>query len=105
MHAGPHARDGPAGRPVRAPQTPELKQFLSALAENREEWREGVCGLGAPVFDARGEPVAAVGISVPSIRFARVHRRELAEAWSAAPGNAPPPSASFSRRPQTRAGT
>ena len=39
-------------------------------AENREEWRLGVCGLGAPVFDARGEPVAAVGMSVPSIRFA-----------------------------------
>ena len=49
-------------------------------AVNREEWREGVCGLGAPVFDARGQPVAAVGISVPSIRFAREHRRELAEA-------------------------
>jgi DNA-binding IclR family transcriptional regulator len=47
-------------------------------AINREEWREGVCGLGAPVFDARGEPVAAVGISVPSIRFARQRRRELA---------------------------
>ncbi len=49
-------------------------------AVNREEWREGVCGLGAPVFDARGQPVAAVGISVPSIRFAREHRRELADA-------------------------
>ena len=40
-------------------------------AENREEWRLGVCGLGAPIFDARGEPVLAVGMSVPSIRFAR----------------------------------
>ncbi len=49
-------------------------------AENREEWRLGVCGLGAPVFDARGEPVAAIGISVPSIRFARPQVRRLAEA-------------------------
>jgi len=48
-------------------------------AENREEWRLGVCGLGAPVFNARGEPVVAVGMSVPSIRFARAEARELAE--------------------------
>ena len=41
------------------------------FAENREEWRLGVCGLGAPIFDARGAPVLAVGMSVPSIRFAR----------------------------------
>ncbi len=48
-------------------------------AENREEWRLGVCGLGAPIFDARGQAVAAVGMSVPSIRFARTQARELAE--------------------------
>lgn len=48
-------------------------------AENREEWRVGVCGLGVPVFDARGEPVAAVGMSVPSIRFARNHAKVLAQ--------------------------
>lgn len=47
-------------------------------AENREEWRLGVCGLGAPVFNARGEPVVAVGMSVPSIRFGRAHARALA---------------------------
>ena len=48
-------------------------------AENREEWRLGVCGLGAPVFNARGEPVAAIGISVPSIRFSRAQVRALAD--------------------------
>lgn len=48
-------------------------------AENREEWRLGVCGLGAPVFNARGEPVAAVGMSVPSIRFARSQAHTMAE--------------------------
>jgi DNA-binding IclR family transcriptional regulator len=47
-------------------------------AENREEWRLGVCGLGVPVFNARGEAVAAVGMSVPSIRFARTQARKLA---------------------------
>lgn len=49
------------------------------FAENREEWRLGVCGLGAPVFDALGTPVAAVGMSVPSIRFSRVQVRALAD--------------------------
>lgn len=48
-------------------------------AENREEWRLGVCGVGAPVFDARGLPVAAVGMSVPAIRFSRVQARALGE--------------------------
>ena len=33
-------------------------------AENRQEWRLGVCGLGAPVFNARGEAVVAVGAFV-----------------------------------------
>ena len=47
-------------------------------AENREEWRLGVCGLGVPVFNARGEPVVAVGMSVPSIRFGRAQARALA---------------------------
>jgi IclR family KDG regulon transcriptional repressor len=47
-------------------------------AENREEWRLGVCGLGAPIFDARGEPVLAVGMSVPSIRFGRTQVRAFA---------------------------
>lgn len=46
-------------------------------AENREEWRLGVCGLGAPVFNALGEPVAAVGMSVPSIRFSRDQMKKL----------------------------
>ncbi len=46
-------------------------------AENREEWRLGVCGLGAPVFNARGEPVAAIGMSIPSIRFARSQANAL----------------------------
>jgi DNA-binding IclR family transcriptional regulator len=48
-------------------------------AENHEEWRLGVCGLGAPIFDARAAAVAAVGMSVPSIRFGRAQARLLAE--------------------------
>jgi DNA-binding IclR family transcriptional regulator len=52
---------------------------VRGYAENREEWRLGVCGLGAPIFNARGEPVLAVGISVPSIRFGRAQARSMAD--------------------------
>jgi DNA-binding IclR family transcriptional regulator len=52
---------------------------VRGYAENREEWRIGVCGLGAPIFNARGEPVFAVGMSVPSIRFARAQAKAFAE--------------------------
>ena len=52
---------------------------IRGYAENREEWRAGVCGLGAPLFNARGEAVAAVGMSVPSIRFTRAKSRAFAE--------------------------
>jgi DNA-binding IclR family transcriptional regulator len=55
------------------------RSALRGYAENREEWRLGVCGLGAPVFDARGWPVAAVGMSVPALRCNRAQARALAE--------------------------
>jgi DNA-binding IclR family transcriptional regulator len=55
------------------------RSALRGYAENREEWRLGVCGLGAPVFDARGWPVAAVGMSVPAIRCNRAQARTLAD--------------------------
>jgi len=57
-----------------------LRTRTRGYAENREEWRAGVCGLGAPVFNATGLPVAAVGISVPSIRFTRGQAKALSEA-------------------------
>ncbi len=80
---------------VLQPYTPHTITDLDALqadlartrtrgwSENREEWRLGVCGLGAPVFNARGEPVAAIGMSVPSIRFAKAQARALAEQLTA----------------------
>ena len=80
------------------------------FAENREEWRIGVCGLGAPVFDARCLPVAAIGMSVPSIRFNRAKVPVLARALIEAARDAsatlgcPPsqPVATPVQRPQTR---
>jgi IclR family transcriptional regulator, KDG regulon repressor len=50
----------------------ELEKIRArGYAENREEWRIGVCGLGAVVSNAAGKPVAAIGMSVPSIRFSK----------------------------------
>jgi IclR family transcriptional regulator, KDG regulon repressor len=50
----------------------ELEKIrVRGYAENREEWRMGVCGLGAVVANAAGKPVAAIGMSVPSIRFSK----------------------------------
>ena len=34
--------------------------------------------MGVPVFNARAEPVAAIGMSVPSIRFTRAQARAMA---------------------------
>jgi IclR family transcriptional regulator, KDG regulon repressor len=48
----------------------EKIRFLG-YAENREEWRMGVCGLGSVVTNAAGKAVAAIGMSVPSIRFSK----------------------------------
>lgn len=49
-------------------------------AINRAEWREGVWGLAAPVMDARGFVIAAVGISGPAARF----RKSILPTWAAA---------------------
>ncbi|MFP5404910.1 MAG: IclR family transcriptional regulator [Gammaproteobacteria bacterium] len=58
----------------------ELQRIRTrGYADNREEWREGVCGLGVPVFNARREAVAVVGMSVPTIRFSQAQARSFAE--------------------------
>lgn len=49
-------------------------------AVNRAEWREGVCGIAAPILDARGFVIAAVGISGPASRF----RKSAVSTWAAA---------------------
>lgn len=38
-------------------------------AVNRGEWREQVCGVAAPIRDASGQVVAAIGISGPAERL------------------------------------
>lgn len=48
---------------------------------NKGEWREGVWGLASVIFDARNEPVAAVGVSGPDFRLCEPTRTaEMGEA-------------------------
>lgn len=47
-------------------------------AVNRDEWRDGVSGLGAVVQDHTGASVAAVGLSAPSTRMDDKRIAELA---------------------------
>jgi DNA-binding IclR family transcriptional regulator len=46
-------------------------------ATNRAEWREGVWGMAAPILDARGFVIAAVGVCGPASGF----RRSVMPAW------------------------
>lgn len=58
----------------------ELAQTrIRGYAQNLEEWRRGVCGLGVPLFNARGDAVAAVGMSIPSLRFTTASARDFSE--------------------------
>ena len=59
-----------------------LRQELAQVREqgfaiNRGEWRETVGGLAAPIFDAAGRAVAAVGISGPTERMRPARTRQF----------------------------
>ncbi len=86
----------------------QLQQVRRAgYAVNREEWRLGVSGLGAPVFDQSGRAVAAVGLSAPSARLDDTRIRQLGQALAAtaqeitlALGGGTPKPLPSSRRPR-----
>lgn len=74
--------------PAHTPHTLATVQALQAdlaaarargWASNAQEWRLGVCGLGAAVFNARGQAVAAIGMSVPAIRCSPAQAVALAQ--------------------------
>jgi IclR family transcriptional regulator, KDG regulon repressor len=57
----------------------ELARAMSnGYAVNRGEWRESVGGVAAPIFDAFGATVAAIGISGPLERLSAKRMKELA---------------------------
>jgi DNA-binding IclR family transcriptional regulator len=52
----------------------------NGYAINRGEWREGVCGVAAPIKDARGVVIAAIGISGPAERLRPKAAKQLVSA-------------------------
>lgn len=63
----------------------EMQQVRQqGCAFNRGEWREGVWGVAAPILDARGAVIAAIGISGPAERLRRRNLRECAQDVQAA---------------------
>ena len=61
----------------------DLQQELKAIrangfAMNREEWRLGVSGIAAPIFDSQREVMGAIGISGPANRLNDATRRKVA---------------------------
>lgn len=50
----------------------------NGYAVNKGEWREGVCGVAAPIWDASGRVCAAIGISGPADRFKSRRIKQLA---------------------------
>jgi DNA-binding IclR family transcriptional regulator len=48
-------------------------------AVNRGEWREGVCGIGAPIRDRIGNVIAAIGVWGGELNILGVRREKLAE--------------------------
>lgn len=68
-------------RTLRNPE--ELMQELARVrqlgyAVNRGEWREGVCGIAAPIRDSSKTVIAAVGLSGPAPRMGAGVMRDLA---------------------------
>lgn len=69
----------------------------TGYAVNREEWRSGVSGLGAPIFGPSAKAIAAVGLSAPASRMDSARLKSLGVALVAtarditlALGGAPP---------------
>jgi DNA-binding IclR family transcriptional regulator len=55
----------------------------TGFAINRGEWRDGVCGVAAPIWSARDQVVAAIGLSGPADRFKPRSIKQIAPAVTA----------------------
>lgn len=70
----------------------EPQAFLSEIGKvrrqgfaiNRGEWREGVCGVAAPILGPHGAVVGGVSVGGPAMRFRRERMQEWAQAVVAA---------------------
>ncbi|MGH3245863.1 MAG: IclR family transcriptional regulator [Trebonia sp.] len=82
-------RGGGGGRPPDGMTAAERRRLVSELrlvreqgyAENLEQSESGVCAIGLCVRDKAGDPVAALSVSAPSVRYtpdrSRLFLREL----------------------------
>ena len=87
------------GRPPDGMTAAERRSLVTELrvvrdqgyAENIEESESGVCAIGVCVRDRTGDPVAALSVSAPSVRYtherSRVFLRELRTAVARAQGD------------------
>ncbi len=92
-HGGPQALAAlPLPLPMLTPKTvPDLAALRAQFEQihrqgygvNREEWRLGVSGLGAPIFDQHGQVIAAVGLTAPAARMDEARIQELGNALAA----------------------
>lgn len=78
-----HGTDLPRFTDTTITKLADLKAELSRAARNgyavnRGEWRDGIGGVAAPVLDATGESVAALGISGPLSRLTNARIKTLA---------------------------
>ncbi|MDQ2927464.1 MAG: IclR family transcriptional regulator, partial [Pseudomonadota bacterium] len=69
---------------LRALKADLAKAARLGYAINRGEWREGVGGVAAPVFNGFAKPVAAIGISGPLDRLSLARMKAFAPAVVAA---------------------
>lgn len=84
----PLKRSTPATLSTRAQLLAHLEQARAAgYAVNRGEWREAVSGVAAPVRDALGDVVGAIGVWGPNERFDAARLRKLGRAVMEAAAN------------------
>jgi DNA-binding IclR family transcriptional regulator len=76
---------GTAGRPPEGMTAAERRSLVNELrvvrdqgyAENIEESESGVCAIGLCLRDKAGDPVAALSVSAPSVRYTPDRSREF----------------------------
>jgi DNA-binding IclR family transcriptional regulator len=60
----------------------EIRRELEATRKTgisyvREEFRPGITGYAAPVFNINGRPIASIGVALPSARIGKAHEERI----------------------------
>jgi DNA-binding IclR family transcriptional regulator len=90
---------GASGRPPEGMTAAERRSLVNQLrlvrdqgyAENIEESESGVCAIGLCLRDRAGDPVAALSVSAPSVRYtpdrSRMYKKEIRTTVTTAQGD------------------